>query len=129
LPDDAPRAGDRFPWVKLKLSDAGPVEDLFAALDDTRFNLLVIGQPAAANEVRGLSPLVRAHIIPNDPDNDSALARVRLTGPAFYLLRPDGHVGLAGLRFDAAVVTRYLADVHIHPGTVIPRDKELRLSA
>src|SRR5207244_875365 len=45
LPDAAPRAGDRFPWLRLKLSADGPAEDLFRKLDDTRFNLIVIGQP------------------------------------------------------------------------------------
>ena len=46
LPDGAPRAGDRFPWLRLKFRRDGPVEDLFQKLDDTRFNLIVIGQPA-----------------------------------------------------------------------------------
>src|ERR1700738_521657 len=46
LPGGAPRAGDRFPWLRIKFSADGPVEDLFARLDDTRFTLIVIGQPA-----------------------------------------------------------------------------------
>jgi hypothetical protein len=46
LPSGAPQAGDRFPWLKVKLAPTGAVEDLFEALDDARFNLLVIGQPA-----------------------------------------------------------------------------------
>ena len=29
LPDGAPRAGDRFPWLRLRLPADGPVEDLF----------------------------------------------------------------------------------------------------
>ena len=37
LPDSAPRAGDRFPWLRLKLLPNGPTEDLFGRLDDTRF--------------------------------------------------------------------------------------------
>ena len=38
-----------------------------------------------------------------------ALASDRLPSPSFYLLRPDGHVGLAGARVDVDAVTRYLA--------------------
>ena len=38
LPDGAPRAGDRFPWLRLKFSPDGAAEDLYARLDDTRFN-------------------------------------------------------------------------------------------
>ena len=45
LPDGAPRAGDRFPWLRLKFRTNGSVEDLFQKLDDTQFNLIVIGQP------------------------------------------------------------------------------------
>ncbi len=46
LPQGAPVAGERFPWLKLRLSTRSEVEDLFEMLDDTRFNLLVIAQPA-----------------------------------------------------------------------------------
>ena len=48
LPDRAPRAGDRFPWLRLRLSGQRPEADLFEKLDDTRFNLIVIGQPPPA---------------------------------------------------------------------------------
>src|SRR5437773_8325234 len=37
LSNAGPRAGDRFPWLRLKLSANGPVEDLYGKLDDTRF--------------------------------------------------------------------------------------------
>ncbi len=46
VPDGAPRAGDRFPWLRLKLEANGPIEDLFQKLDDRHFNLLAIGQPS-----------------------------------------------------------------------------------
>ena len=53
LPAGAPRAGDRFPWLRLKLSADGPAEDLFGRIDDTRFTLIVIGQPAPPGGVPG----------------------------------------------------------------------------
>jgi len=107
--DGAPRAGDRFPWAQLKFQANGPVEDLFGKLDDTHFNLLVIGQPAPAGGAPSANDLVRVHAIPADSANDRELARVGISGMAYYLLRPDGHVGLAGMRLDVAEVTRYLA--------------------
>jgi 2-polyprenyl-6-methoxyphenol hydroxylase-like FAD-dependent oxidoreductase len=110
----APRAGDRFPWLKLTFTPGGATEDLFKRLDDRRFNLLVIGQPAPAAESVGLGDLLRVHAIPIADDNARALATVSITAPAFYLLRPDGHIGLAGTRFDAAEVTRWLRDNHLH---------------
>ena len=84
LPPNAPKPGDRFPWI----------DDVYAKLDDRCFNLIVVGQPAPA-----LEGGVRVH----------ALATDRLPSPSFYLLRPDGHVGLAGATLDVDAVTRYLA--------------------
>src|SRR5258707_256355 len=50
FPGAAPRAGDRFPWLRLKLQPHSSTEDLFAKLDDTRFNLIMIGQHAPPGE-------------------------------------------------------------------------------
>jgi hypothetical protein len=113
LPDGARRAGDRFPWLWLKFEANGPVEDLFQKLDDMRFNLLVIAQPAPADDALGLADILRTHVIPDDPANGRELARARIAGPSFYLLRPDGHIGLAGTRVDGATVTRYFTDSNI----------------
>jgi hypothetical protein len=105
LPARAPVAGDRFPWLQLAMKPGGPAQDLFAALDDTVYNLLAIGQPAPAR----LDGLVRIHEVPFDDRNRRALAAAGIPGPCCYLLRPDGHVGLAGTRLDAPVIERYLA--------------------
>jgi hypothetical protein len=110
----APRAGDRFPWVRLKLQRDGPVEDLFAQLDDTRFNLLLFNQSSAPGQLPELGDRLRVHPVPSDPVNDKELARQQIPQPSFYLLRPDGHVGLAGIHFDAAAASRYLLErLHI----------------
>jgi len=116
LPEGAPVAGDRFPWLQLKLQANGPVEDLFQKLDDTRFNLIVTGQPAPSTGAIGPDDLLRTHVIPGDRDNDRELARAQISGPAFYLLRPDGHVGLAGTRFDAEAVNAYLIECQMRLG-------------
>ena len=114
LPKGAPQAGDRFPWLQLKLRTDGTVADLFRALDDTRFNLLVTGQPAPA-DASGLGDLLDLHAIPEDAHNTRELARVQISGPAFYLLRPDGYIGLAGARLESGAVSRYLAEHRIRP--------------
>ena len=110
LPEDAPRAGDRFPWLRLKLQPNGATEDLFAKLDDTRFNLVVIGQTSASVHVAALGDALRIHAVPTDLANDVELRRARIPQPSFYLLRPDGHVGLAGIRLDGAAIERYLVE-------------------
>jgi 2-polyprenyl-6-methoxyphenol hydroxylase-like FAD-dependent oxidoreductase len=99
LPDTAPRAGDRFPWLQLKFAPNGPVEDFFQKIGDTHFNLILIGQPPLAEGGIGLGDLLRTHVIPSDPANDVELARAQVPAPSFYLIRPDGYVGLCGRRF------------------------------
>jgi 2-polyprenyl-6-methoxyphenol hydroxylase-like FAD-dependent oxidoreductase len=110
LTGGAPRAGDRFPWLKLRFGSDGPVEDLFERLDDTRFNLLVFGQAGPGEERFGLGNLLRTHLVPDDPANAAELARGGVPAPSFYLLRPDGYVGLAGTRFDPGALARYATE-------------------
>ena len=110
LPEDGPHAGDRFPWLRLKFQPNGPVEDLYGKLDDTRFTLLVFGQAAPRGGIPELGDQGRVHEVPIDPTNDRELARVRIPRPSFFLLRPDGHVGLAGAALDAAAVSRYISE-------------------
>jgi 2-polyprenyl-6-methoxyphenol hydroxylase-like FAD-dependent oxidoreductase len=110
LPASAPQAGDRFPWLRLKLSADRAPEDFYGKLDDTRFTLIVVGQPAPPGGIPGLGDLLRTHVIPDDSANDRELARVQIPRTAFYLLRPDGYIGLCGTRLEAAAVTAYLSE-------------------
>jgi 2-polyprenyl-6-methoxyphenol hydroxylase-like FAD-dependent oxidoreductase len=105
LPVRAPRAGDRFPWLRLSLAVGTPAADFFARLDDTRFNLLVIGQSVGTT----LDDLVCTHTVMADAANRRELARAHIPCPSFYLLRPDGHIGLAGAQLDAVALRRYMA--------------------
>lgn len=110
LSPDAPRAGERFPWLRLRLLPGGAIEDLFSALDDRHFHLLLFGQAAPDADVVAAWRWLRLHTIPDPPDNARELRRVKIALPSFYLLRPDGHVGLAGGRLEPSLVTRYLSD-------------------
>jgi hypothetical protein len=116
VPAAAPRAGDRFPWLRLTFQGKDRREDLFQRLDDTRFNLLAIGQPAPTVEKLGLGDLLHVHVVPFEGENVAALRTVSITAPAFYVLRPDGHVGLAGTRVDEAALARWFSDAHVHLG-------------
>jgi 2-polyprenyl-6-methoxyphenol hydroxylase-like FAD-dependent oxidoreductase len=108
LPQEAPQAGDRFPWMHLQLEAGGPARDLFQALDDTRFNLLVFGH-TAAQTLPDLDGLLRIHTIPITAGNEAEQARAHVPRSAFYLLRPDGHIGLCGQTTDAAALRGYFA--------------------
>ncbi|HZL99835.1 MAG TPA: FAD-dependent oxidoreductase [Planctomycetota bacterium] len=110
-PRGGPAAGDRFPWTRLTFTPGGVPEDLFARLDDTRFTLLVFGQPVPP-AIGGTCPadLLTVLVVPDDPANARETDRLRVPRPSFYLLRPDGHVGLAGSRLGAEPIARYLTE-------------------
>jgi 2-polyprenyl-6-methoxyphenol hydroxylase-like FAD-dependent oxidoreductase len=109
LPEGAPSAGDRFPWLNLKLAPNRPAEDFFQKLDDTRFTLVLSGQAVPRDGV-GLGDLFRTHVIPHDPANDQELDRVGIPHLAFYLVRPDGYIGLCGTRLETEALTKYIAE-------------------
>jgi len=94
--------------MHLQLDTGGPVQDLFQALDDTRFTLLVFGG-AAAQTLPDMDGLLKIHTIPITAGNEAEQARANVPRSAFYLLRPDGHVGLCGQTLDAAALRRYFA--------------------
>jgi len=108
LPAAAPQAGDRFPWLRLQLKAGGPVEDLYRKLDDTKFNLIVIGQ--LLEKAPDLAGLLNVYGIPSVPGNATELARLQVPQPSFYLVRPDGHVGLCGRQLDPAALKRYVSE-------------------
>jgi 2-polyprenyl-6-methoxyphenol hydroxylase-like FAD-dependent oxidoreductase len=116
-----PKAGDRFPWLQVRMDGDGAVKDLHREMDDTRFNLLLFGQPVTSVRLPA-SGLVRALVVPLDADNQAELKRANISGPSFYLLRPDGHVGLCGGQFDAAAIARYLAE-HVHLKASLVREQ------
>ena len=110
LPEASPRPGDRFPWLRLKFQPNGRPEDLFGKLDDTRFTLVVFGQAAPPRGIPEFGDQLHIQEVPSDPANDRELARARIPRPSFYLLRPDGHIGLAGVQLDPGAVRRYVSE-------------------
>ncbi|OUM00874.1 FAD-dependent oxidoreductase [Variovorax sp. JS1663] len=109
-PENAPYAGDRFPWLRLRFTPQGPVEDVFEKLDDLHFHLLVFGQEPPARTGWPAGELLRVHAIPPGPENEAELARASIPGKSFYLLRPDGYVGLSGIRLDEGAVARFVRE-------------------
>jgi len=87
----------------------GALEDLFQRLSDTHFNLILFGQQPLPEGAMDFGELLRIHVIPRDPVNDEELARVQIPQPSFYLIRPDGYVGLCGTRLEAGGVRSYVS--------------------
>jgi 2-polyprenyl-6-methoxyphenol hydroxylase-like FAD-dependent oxidoreductase len=109
LPFEGPHCGDRFPWLHLRLRAGGPVEDTFTAFKDLSFHLVAFGQAAPASSDLGYGDIVRTWTILSDPENDAELARAGISQPSFYLIRPDGHVGLCGKTVDVPAIAQYFA--------------------
>jgi len=100
VPPNGPRAGERFPWLRT----------VWQRLDDRVFNLLVVGQPMP----QGIdSERLRVHRVGDEVADRADLLSAAIAVPSFWLLRPDGHVGLCGTAVDRGAVERYFAE-HLH---------------
>ncbi len=110
FPETAPQAGDRFPWLRLKFSSNGQPEDIFKKLSDLHFNLLVFGQDDLSQESAIARDLLRIHFVPSDTSNDAELARLNIPQSSFFLIRPDGYIGLCGNRLNKEALESYFAN-------------------
>jgi hypothetical protein len=73
----------------------------------------VIGQPAPLAASRQFGDMLQVHAVPSDSENDAVLAAASITSPSYYLLRPDGHIGLAGTFFNEADLRQWLVRSHL----------------
>ena len=105
--EEAPHAGDRFPWLRVRLAAGGRATDLYEEIDDTGFTLVLAGQPAPSEGLGAAGGLVRMLVIPDDPENRRALEHRLVPATSYYLVRPDGYIGLCGERFDPSALERY----------------------
>jgi 2-polyprenyl-6-methoxyphenol hydroxylase-like FAD-dependent oxidoreductase len=109
LSPDAPRAGDRFPWLRVALGGDGVVTDLYDRIDDTRWTLVIAGPQPGVSDA-GFPGGLDTIVIPAGSANDAELARAGVPRPSYYLLRPDGHVGLCGVQCNPVALSRYATD-------------------
>jgi hypothetical protein len=93
--------------MKLVIASGAPAEDIFARLDDTRFNLVIIGQQVP--ELPTAWPIA-VHEILDAGTNIATLARANICVPCYFLLRPDGYIGLTGKRLRTSDVQQYIAE-------------------
>lgn len=104
-------AGDRFPWVAA--------HDTHAGLDGRQWTAHGVGQldPSASTELKEAGITVRIW-----PD-DVAMRKAGFIGGSLYLVRPDGHVGLADLKPSARSVKAYLAHHELDPAKATSMNK------
>jgi 2-polyprenyl-6-methoxyphenol hydroxylase-like FAD-dependent oxidoreductase len=109
--------GDRLPWVPLEPGRLG--RDNFATLTSLDWQLHVYGRATPDMRARCAGRHLPLHEFEWQP----AMGRAGLQRDAVYLIRPDGHVGLAASAPSAPAVEAYLDAHGIRPRyvRVIPR--------
>ena len=67
----------------------------------------MFGQPAPGDDARAFGDLLRIHVIPDDAHNQAELERVGIPGRSFFLLRPDGYIGMCGALLETEELASY----------------------
>jgi hypothetical protein len=106
LPRQAPCAGERFPWLQLQRDPQDAPADLYQSFDGLRFQLLLFGQPSPS--LPGFEREVHSQLIDAGGENGRRLQAAGIPLPSFFLLRPDGYIGLAGLQAEPELLRRWL---------------------
>jgi 2-polyprenyl-6-methoxyphenol hydroxylase-like FAD-dependent oxidoreductase len=96
--------GDRLPWVPLDTSDSGA--DNFTPLTSLEWQVHIYGD--AVPEIR--AACAELHLALHEFRWQPAMERAGLRRDALYLLRPDGHVGLAAAEQSAPTLNAYLRE-------------------
>jgi 2-polyprenyl-6-methoxyphenol hydroxylase-like FAD-dependent oxidoreductase len=94
------RGGDRLPWVKTDANGA----DNFVPLRSLDWQVHVYGDATPEIKTTCDARKLQLHIFPWHPE----MARSGLRRNAIYLVRPDGHVAVAGSESSASAVASYL---------------------
>ena len=97
----AVHGGDRLPWVKPELNQAG---DNFTPLTSLDWQVHVYGDATSAIQAMCADRILPLHVFSWRPQ----MGRAGLLRNAVYLLRPDGHVALVNPEGTAISVTSYL---------------------
>ena len=97
----AVRGGDRLPWVEI-----APGRDNFAPLASLAWQVHVYGHPRPGVKEACAHFGLPIHEFAWEP----GMRRTGLRESAFYLIRPDGYVGLAGSRVDPHHLHRYFEE-------------------
>jgi len=106
-PRTAPQAGDRMPWCRLQLEGDGKARDLFQALDDKHFHLLMTMGGIDTSDPPVDDARLRVHRLVDDPGNLNELDRIAIPRTSALLIRPDGHIAMAGTRLRRKDVDAY----------------------
>jgi hypothetical protein len=101
----AVEGGDRLPWV------AGAEGDNFAPLASLDWQVHVYGDTSETFAERVGATGIPLHRF----EWTEAMGKSGLLRDAAYLVRPDGHVGLAGASQDVHAFTAYVGDLGIKP--------------
>jgi hypothetical protein len=104
------KGGDRLPWIDLNVKGDGE-PDNYASLQSLDWQVHCYGEATpgvcAVCEKRGLALHAFAWT--------SSMGRAGLKRNAVYLIRPDGHIGLAEPAGDPTTLERYLDEHKIRP--------------
>jgi len=112
FPPDAPKPGDRLPYVELVFLKKNT--NSYEILDGTDFTLLVLANKLP-DEIKVLEANynLAVRLITSRPETENLYALLGIKDSGYYLVRPDMHIALRSATLDVSHLNNYLERLFI----------------
>jgi 2-polyprenyl-6-methoxyphenol hydroxylase-like FAD-dependent oxidoreductase len=121
FPRQAPRPGDRLPYVEFA-EEGGNIVNIQDCVKGAAFHLLLFPGtsvtprvPALAAVAETFASTIRVQTIPLTPTTQPLYQRLGMGQGGCYLVRPDLYIAYRSVGFNAAHLQQYLARFLLHP--------------
>ncbi|GEO04868.1 oxygenase [Adhaeribacter aerolatus] len=123
FPEEAPRPGDRVPFIQVFSSDYDKLVSIYSLLRNSYFTLIIFKSSFGTDRAEQLQEeletalqdylpnLIKCHILYPHDQNHGVYGLFGIVEDAFYLIRPDNYIAFRSQPADTQSLLNYLTDI------------------